>query len=136
MPFAAVLRYPMSKPMPPESVVRQGRREAKLGASLTDLTLRDCDGAAAGQPVTPMPSHRTRGSNGLMNQRVLVTGGAGFVGSHIVDLLVEAGCDEIIALDNMARGRRENLASASSSGKVRLVDGDIRDEPLLRELVE
>jgi len=71
-----------------------------------------------------------------MNQRVLVTGGAGFVGSHIVDLLVEAGCDEVIALDNMVRGRRENLASANTSKKVRLVEGDIRDGSLLRELVE
>ena len=37
--FRCILRYSMSKPMPPESVVRRGRKEAKLGASLTDLTL-------------------------------------------------------------------------------------------------
>ncbi len=41
--------------------------------------------------------------------RVLVTGGAGFVGSHIVDLLVARGCREIVVVDNLIRGRTENV---------------------------
>jgi len=72
----------------------------------------------------------------LKRKRVLVTGGAGFIGSHIVDLLAEEGCSEIIALDNMVRGRRENLEQAIARGPVRLVDGDIRDRNLMVSLVE
>ena len=72
----------------------------------------------------------------LKGKRILVTGGAGFIGSHIVDLLTEEGCREIVALDNMVRGRRENLKMAMARGPVRLVDGDIRDRDLLASLVE
>ena len=57
----------------------------------------------------------------------LVTGGAGTIGSTIVDQLVTAGAREIRVLDNFVRGRRENLAVAMPSGKVRLIEGDIRD---------
>jgi len=68
-------------------------------------------------------------------QRVLVTGGAGFVGSHIVDLLVDAGCERVIVIDNMVRGRPANLAAALPSGVVELVEGDIRDHELMASLV-
>jgi UDP-glucose 4-epimerase len=72
----------------------------------------------------------------LKGKRVLVTGGAGFIGSHIVDLLCDEGCVEIVALDNMVRGRPENLKSASKRGPVRLVHGDIRDGKLMAPLVK
>jgi len=72
----------------------------------------------------------------LSDKRILVTGGAGFIGSHIVDLLVEEGCREIVALDNMVRGRPENLEKALARGPVRLVEGDIRDRELMESLVE
>lgn len=72
----------------------------------------------------------------LRGKRILVTGGAGFIGSHIVDLLVEEGCGEIVALDNMVRGRPENLEKALPRGPVRLVEGDIRDRSLMASLVE
>jgi nucleoside-diphosphate-sugar epimerase len=72
----------------------------------------------------------------LKGKRVLVTGGAGFIGSHIIDLLCDEGCIEIIALDNMVRGRPENLKRASARGPVRLVHGDIRDGKLMSPLVK
>jgi UDP-glucose 4-epimerase len=72
----------------------------------------------------------------LKGKRVLVTGGAGFIGSHIIDLLCDEGCIEIIALDNMVRGRPENLKRASARGTVRLVHGDIRDDKLVAPLVK
>src|SRR6267143_225582 len=72
----------------------------------------------------------------LHGKRILVTGGAGFIGSHIVDLLTEEGCSEIVVLDNMVRGRPENIEDARRRAPVRLVDGDIRDRNLLASLVK
>jgi UDP-glucose 4-epimerase len=66
--------------------------------------------------------------------RALVTGGAGTIGSHVVDELIRGGAAEVVVLDNFVRGRRENLAWASANGPVRLVEGDIRDQGLVREV--
>jgi UDP-glucose 4-epimerase len=66
---------------------------------------------------------------------VLVTGGAGAIGSTVTDELVIAGAKEVVVLDNLVRGRRENLAWAEANGNVRFVDGDIRDRALVRELM-
>src|SRR5258708_8624729 len=70
------------------------------------------------------------------NARVLVTGGAGLIGSHIVDRLVGESVAEVVVLDNFARGRREHLDRASASGLVRIVDGDIRDRALVADLMK
>ena len=61
--------------------------------------------------------------------RVLITGGAGLIGSHIADRLVAAGVPEIVVLDDFSRGRIENLHGAVASGRVRIVEGDVRDPP-------
>lgn len=68
--------------------------------------------------------------------RVLITGGAGLVGSHIADLLVREGVAEIIILDNFTRGRLENLAWAKEHGALVIVEGDIRDRKLLAEVMQ
>lgn len=65
---------------------------------------------------------------------VLVTGGAGTIGSTLVDQLLGAGVAHVDVLDNLVRGRRENLTDAMASGKVELVDGDIRDRDLVHDL--
>ncbi|MBA2240562.1 MAG: GDP-mannose 4,6-dehydratase [Solirubrobacterales bacterium] len=65
--------------------------------------------------------------------RALVTGGAGFIGSNLVDALVERG-DDVLALDDLSSGRSANLEPARGEG-ARLIEGDIADSALVRELV-
>jgi UDP-glucose 4-epimerase len=66
--------------------------------------------------------------------RTLVTGGAGFIGSNLVDALVERG-DEVAVVDDMSTGRRENLDGAVARG-VELVELDIRDREAVAATVE
>jgi UDP-glucose 4-epimerase len=61
----------------------------------------------------------------LKRRKVLVTGGCGFIGSHVVDALADAGID-CIAFDNMSEGREDNIGSMGS-GCVKVVRGDITD---------
>jgi UDP-glucose 4-epimerase len=61
----------------------------------------------------------------------LVTGGAGFVGSAIVDQLLDAGAAEVRVLDNFVRGNWSNLTSAMDRGKVSVIEGDIRNAALV-----
>ena len=64
--------------------------------------------------------------------KILVTGGAGFIGSHITEYLVQRG-DDVTVLDNLNTGRKENLAKIND--KINFVNGDIRDYKLLEKLV-
>ncbi len=70
----------------------------------------------------------------LQGATVLVTGGAGTIGSTVVDQLLEAGAAHIDVLDNLVRGRRANLADALAGGKVTLVEGDLRDRDLVHDV--
>jgi UDP-glucose 4-epimerase len=70
----------------------------------------------------------------MRGERVLITGGAGTIGSHIADLVVAQEPREVVILDDFVRGRRENLAWALANGNVEIVEGDIRDAALVREL--
>jgi UDP-glucose 4-epimerase len=67
--------------------------------------------------------------------RVLVTGGAGFIGSHLVDALVDRG-DEVIVLDNLRRGSREHLQPHLADGACDLQVGDIRDRGAVDRALE
>lgn len=67
-------------------------------------------------------------------RRALVTGGAGFIGSNLVDALVGDNlAEEVVVLDDLSEGRTSNLALALGSGRVRLVIGDIRNAETTRE---
>jgi UDP-glucose 4-epimerase len=66
--------------------------------------------------------------------RALVTGGAGFIGSHLVERLIERG-DHVTVLDDLSTGRRENLHGVAGSEDFRLVEGTVLDADLVARLV-
>lgn len=72
----------------------------------------------------------------LRGERVLITGGGGAIGSHLTDQVIRAGASEVIVVDNFVRGRRENLDWAKANGNLNLVEGDICDFDLMRQLTE
>jgi UDP-glucose 4-epimerase len=75
------------------------------------------------------------GSLKLTRARVLITGGAGLIGSHIADRLMHEHVDEIIVVDNFVRGQRGHLDHASRIGKLTIVEGDIRDKALMKRVM-
>lgn len=68
------------------------------------------------------------------NKRILVTGGAGFIGSSLVDALAAQGND-VIVLDDLSTGKRENLAQALATGRVSLVEDSILNADLAQTLI-
>ncbi|PWC97408.1 SDR family oxidoreductase [Azospirillum sp. TSO5] len=69
-----------------------------------------------------------------MNQLDVVTGGAGFIGSHLVDALIEAG-REVVVVDNLSVGRLSNLERHKANPKIRFVQGDVADRALMRDVL-
>ncbi|MBA2793016.1 MAG: GDP-mannose 4,6-dehydratase [Thermoleophilaceae bacterium] len=66
--------------------------------------------------------------------RYLITGGAGFIGSHLVDALVSRG-DEVLVLDDMSTGRAENLSHLTDSDRFKLVEGSVLDAYVVDSLM-
>ncbi len=69
----------------------------------------------------------------LRGATCLVTGGAGLIGSHIVEQLIDSGAAEVRVLDSLVRGRRDNLRGAEARGRVRFIQGDVRDWATVHE---
>ncbi len=68
-------------------------------------------------------------------RRVCVTGGAGFIGSNVVDRLIDRGV-EVVVLDDLSTGRREFLRTARTAGSVRLIEGDVLDLATLEHALD
>jgi UDP-glucose 4-epimerase len=68
-------------------------------------------------------------------RHVVVTGGAGFIGSHLVDRLLATSTDQVIAFDNFSRGRLENIGHLRHEPRFELIEGDVRDYAALAEVV-
>jgi UDP-glucose 4-epimerase len=64
--------------------------------------------------------------------RVVVTGGAGFIGSHLADALLDTEVAEVTVVDNLKRGRLENLASRRGDHRLRFIQADIRESAEMR----
>ena len=67
--------------------------------------------------------------------RILVTGGAGFLGSHLCKFLLEENGDEVICLDNFFTGKRENIKSLLKNPNFKVIPHDITN-PLPLDLIE
>jgi UDP-glucose 4-epimerase len=74
-------------------------------------------------------------SHSLTGSTVLVTGGAGLIGSHIVDRLIDEGAAEIRVLDNLVRGRLDNLSAARERKDTHFIEGDVRDRTAVERAV-
>ena len=68
-----------------------------------------------------------------MTVKAFITGGAGFIGSHLADALITRG-DSVTILDNMSTGSMTNIAHLQ--GKIKIHEGDIRDKKLVEKLIE
>src|SRR5664279_2810475 len=71
----------------------------------------------------------------LRDRRVLVTGGAGFIGSNLVESFLLSG-NTVVCLDNFSTGKRENIKAFSNNSRFKLIEGDIRNYDVCLKAVE
>src|SRR5437899_9085105 len=97
----------------------QGKRDSFLDTTLRDFVLR------------------TDTMADIRGKKILVIGGAGFIGSHVVDELLKEDVEQVIIYDNFARGVRSNLDDALTDSRVRIfeVGGDILHTDVLAAAV-
>jgi len=72
--------------------------------------------------------------NKIANKKILVTGGAGFIGSHLIDLLLDGGC-YVRVIDNLSNGKKENIKHHFSNNSFEFIHGDILDKVDLKRAV-
>lgn len=72
----------------------------------------------------------------LDDSRVLVIGGAGFIGSHIVEKLLAEPVREVIVFDNFIRGKRQNLTDVAGDKRLKIIEGGITDIPSLQSVMD
>lgn len=88
-----------------------------------------------GRPAVRQPAKRSRGAR--RGRRYLITGGAGFIGSHLAEMLCARGqVESLVLLDDLSTGRRENIAGLLSRSGVEFVEGSVTDAALVDDLME
>ncbi len=70
------------------------------------------------------------------NKKILVTGGAGFIGSHIADEALRRGASRVVILDNFVNGKQQNIAHLAGDSRITIESGDVRDFDTVRPLVQ
>src|SRR5207244_8321553 len=106
----------------------QGGGEARPGAAVRPQGLGPAL-AGAVAAVVPRPRRLVPQEGGRAGMKVLITGGAGFIGSHLADRLLARG-DEVLAIDNFATARHDSLGEHE---RLELIEGTIVDPQLVNK---
>ncbi|KAL2644081.1 hypothetical protein R1flu_011668 [Riccia fluitans] len=110
--------------------VREARSILLIPSNMAGALAANGDGTVPKTPPTPSPLRSSKYTTTKM--RILITGGAGFIGSHLVDRLMEEGTNEVIVADNFFSGTKDNLKRWIGHPNFELIRHDVT-EPLLVE---